>query len=155
MRIRRKKNTNLIGNSWWGRSKYAKEATQSGLGEEENDKSSDWVNVGIYSDSSSCLSGCVNDCVGTFLFGYDYYNGKGTAMDRLAETMTYTKLSCDANIININWSNADTEDISENNAGTATYGSDVRTPVKAQTIKGNTFRGWRFSAPEQTTTGGN
>ncbi|MBQ7409488.1 MAG: hypothetical protein IJV03_02900, partial [Alphaproteobacteria bacterium] len=60
---------------------------------------------------------------------------------------------CEANVININWYNADAEDISANNAGTATYGSDVRTPVKAQTIKGKTFKGWRFSKPTQTTTG--
>jgi hypothetical protein len=55
--------------------------------------------------------------------------------------------SCEANTIMINWSNADANDISANNAGTATYGSDVRTPVKAQTIKGKTFKGWRFSKP--------
>ncbi len=58
--------------------------------------------------------------------------------------------TCEANIININWYNADAADISANNAGTATYDSDIRTPVKAQTIKGKTFRGWRFSKPEQT-----
>jgi hypothetical protein len=57
---------------------------------------------------------------------------------------------CEANVININWSDASAADISANNAGTATYGEDVRTPVKAATKKGQTFRGWRFSAPEQT-----
>jgi hypothetical protein len=146
----RELNTNLIGNSCWCRIKYAREATESVLGEKENDKSSDWVNVGIYSDSSSCLSDCVNNCTGTFLFGYDYYNNKGTAMDRLVETMTYTKLSCDANTININWLGADDEDITANNAGTAKYDGDIRTPVKAQTIKGKTFKGWRFSKPTET-----
>ena len=57
--------------------------------------------------------------------------------------------TCEANTITITWSNADANDISANNAGTATYGSDVRTPVKAQTIKGKTFKGWRFSKPTQ------
>ena len=57
--------------------------------------------------------------------------------------------SCEANIININWTGADANDISANNAETTTYGSDVRTPVKAQTIKGKTFKGWRFSKPTQ------
>jgi hypothetical protein len=57
---------------------------------------------------------------------------------------------CEANTITINWSDASAADISANNAGTATYGSDVRTPVKAQTIKGKTFKGWRFSKPETT-----
>jgi hypothetical protein len=57
---------------------------------------------------------------------------------------------CEANVININWSDASQTDIDANNAGTATYGSDVRTPVKAQTIKGKTFKGWRFSKPTET-----
>ncbi len=57
---------------------------------------------------------------------------------------------CEANVININWNDVDPEYAGQNNEGTATYGSDVRTPVKAQTIKGKTFKGWRFSKPEQT-----
>ena len=61
-----------------------------------------------------------------------------------------TLASCEANTITIHWDDASQTDIDANNAGTATYGSDVRTPVKAQTKKGKTFRGWRFSAPEQT-----
>ncbi len=66
----------------------------------------------------------------------------------------YIDYMCDANTININWLGADDEDISANNAGSAKYDGDIRTPVKAQTIKGKTFRGWRFSKP-QTTTGNN
>jgi hypothetical protein len=57
---------------------------------------------------------------------------------------------CEANTITIHWSDAAQTDIDANNAGTATYGSDVRTPVKAATKKGQTFKGWRFSKPAQT-----
>jgi hypothetical protein len=62
---------------------------------------------------------------------------------------------CEANVININWNDVDPEYAGQNNEDTAVYGEDVRTPVKAATKKGKTFRGWRFSAPEQTTTGNN
>ena len=57
---------------------------------------------------------------------------------------------CDANTININWLGADDEDITANNAETVKYDGDIRTPVKAQTIKGKAFKGWRFSNPQTT-----
>ena len=59
---------------------------------------------------------------------------------------------CEANTITINWFDAETADITANNAGVATYDGDIRTPVKAKPYKGKTFKGWRFSKPEQTTT---
>ncbi|MBR5904295.1 MAG: hypothetical protein IKZ49_02045, partial [Alphaproteobacteria bacterium] len=59
-------------------------------------------------------------------------------------------LACSANTITINWSDVDPEYAGQNNENTVTYGSDVRTPVKAQTIKGKTFKGWRFSKPTTT-----
>jgi len=52
------------------------------------------------------------------------------------------------NTITINWDGADTEDITANNAGTCTYGGDIRTPVKAQHIPGQTFVGWTFDVAE-------
>ena len=55
--------------------------------------------------------------------------------------------SCTPNTITINWSGADAEDISANNAGQCTYGGDIRTPVKAQHIPGQTFVGWTFDVP--------
>ncbi|MBR5904492.1 MAG: hypothetical protein IKZ49_03080, partial [Alphaproteobacteria bacterium] len=54
---------------------------------------------------------------------------------------------CEANTITINWTDASSADISANNAGVATYGEDVRTPVKATTKPGQRFKGWRFVAP--------
>ena len=52
---------------------------------------------------------------------------------------------CEANVIQISWGGADEADIIANNAGTCTYGGDVRTPVKAQHIPGMTFVGWRVA----------
>lgn len=113
--------------------------------------SSAWVAIPGTSTSTyeSCMSFCVFDCA------FDV--GSGTAfggdapwykalMDSFGETLSV----CDANKIKINWTGADAKDISDNNAGIATYNEDIRTPVKAQTIKGKTFRGWRFSNPQTT-----
>ena len=51
---------------------------------------------------------------------------------------------CDPNVITITWVGADAADVAANNAGTMTYGGDIRTPVKAQHQKGKVFIGWRF-----------
>ncbi len=55
---------------------------------------------------------------------------------------------CTANTINITWDNANTADITANNAGSVTYGGDIRTPRKAQHINGKIFVGWTFNNPE-------
>ena len=55
---------------------------------------------------------------------------------------------CVPNVITINWSGADAEDITANNAGTCTYDGDIRTPVKAIHIPGKTFVGWIFDVAE-------
>ena len=69
---------------------------------------------------------------------------------------------CDGEIITIDWGymNCPTEYITydeygnsgcsvdvvrDNNADYAIYGSDVRTPVKAEYRPGQVFRGWRFN----------
>ncbi len=100
------------------------------------------------------VSGCANSCA-DYCASYMRGANSGNLAYRAAVfgSIESSPAMCEANTITINWSNADAADISANNAGTATYGSDVRTPVKAQTIKGKTFRGWRFSKPQQTTTG--
>ena len=53
---------------------------------------------------------------------------------------------CVANVINITWDNASGDDIAANDAGTVTYGGDIRTPKKAQHINGKIFVGWTFNA---------
>ncbi len=54
---------------------------------------------------------------------------------------------CDANVISVTWDHADTADITANNAGTVTYGGDIRTPKRAQHINGKIFTGWTFDTP--------
>ena len=111
--------------------------------------SSPWVFNGGYGAAVNCANGCVTDCAIYMHNTNSNYLALRAALVGSA-TGTGSLASCEANEITINWYNADAEDISANNAGTATYGSDVRTPVKAQTIKGKTFKGWRFSKPQQT-----
>ena len=93
--------------------------------------------------SELCAYACSNDLGGSSVNTRAFR----TAMFGLYPS---SQAMCEANVININWSDASQTDIDANNAGTATYGEDVRTPVKAATKKGKTFRGWRFSTPEQT-----
>ncbi len=112
--------------------------------------SSVWV-FGVDLDSASyCARDCSYRCSNYMRSDdSDYLVLRAEVLDSVTGFQS-EPASCEANVININWYNADANDISANNAGTATYGSDVRTPVKAQTIKGKTFKGWRFSKPEQT-----
>ncbi len=118
---------------------------------------SPWVfynSYNSYNSASNCADSCARACV-SGMNNSDPTNLAFRAALVGSATGTGGLASCEANTITINWSDASAADISANNAGTATYGSDVRTPVKAATKKGKTFRGWRFSAPEQTTTGNN
>ncbi len=111
---------------------------------------SPWVfvtrNNGGPMNESECSSMCARHCA------FDTKGGNNGLKftNALLSTVEPSLATCEANTITINWSDASAADISANNAGTATYGEDVRTPVKAATKKGQTFRGWRFSAPEQT-----
>ena len=65
-----------------------------------------------------------------------------TAIYGAFEQMTNT--TCEANTINITWSDADQADIDANNAGACEYDGDIRTPVKAIKKPGKTFKGWKF-----------
>ncbi len=114
--------------------------------------SAPWVYL---SNPDGCANQCVSVCAQFIAGPVSFFDMQANYRRIVFENIEPTLASCDANIININWTGADAEDISANNAGTATYDSDIRTPVKAQTIKGKTFKGWRFSKPQQTTTGNN
>ncbi len=52
--------------------------------------------------------------------------------------------TCSANTISINWTGATPEAVSANNAGTCTYGGDIRTPQSVTPVPGKTFKGWTF-----------
>jgi hypothetical protein len=109
--------------------------------------SSPWVFRSHTGDASHCASDCASVCASDMRSTGYYYLAERAA---LLGSVQSSPATCEANTITINWSDAAQTDIDANNAGTATYGEDVRTPVKAATKKGKTFRGWRFSAPEQT-----
>ena len=111
--------------------------------------SAPWVYHYEYDDDDDCELGCAQSCAQYMLGTASYYLAFRAAMLGSVTSGGSGTATCEANTITITWSNADANDISANNAGTATYGSDVRTPVKAQTIKGKTFKGWRFSKPTQ------
>ena len=108
--------------------------------------SSSWLFSLGYNDALSCASACADRCArpssgpssNLIIFRTALF---GTVAPGLA--------SCEANTITINWNGTTQEAINANNAGTATYGSDVRTPVSATPVKGKTFKGWRFSKPQQ------
>ncbi len=55
--------------------------------------------------------------------------------------------ACNANVISITWADASAEDIAANEAGTVTYGGDIRTPRKAVHKPGKIFTGWTFVNP--------
>ncbi len=99
----------------------------------------------------NCDSTCARICSGNFASNTYTFDGndrryKGAVLDKVP----FGPATCEANTITINWNDVDPEYAGQNNENTAVYGEDVRTPVKAATKKGQTFRGWRFSKPEQT-----
>ena len=108
--------------------------------------SSPWVFREVVNYGGGCADYCANRCAYGMGDGYSTLTFRAVVFG----SAIGGGLTCEANTITINWSDASQTDIDANNAGTATYGSDVRTPVKATTKKGKTFRGWRFSKPETT-----
>ena len=112
--------------------------------------SSSWVflsgHYAVDDDPSYCASSCAHDCA---------YELRGTDSSFLAfrgavlGAISTSLASCEANTITINWTGTSETEINANNAGTATYGSDIRTPRSATPVPGKTFTGWRFSAPQQ------
>ncbi len=106
--------------------------------------SSPWVFAGNTSSALDCAVNCT---------GYCMDNMRSTNSNQLAfraallGAIESSPAMCEANTITINWNDVDPATAGQNNENTAVYGGDVRTPVKAQTKKGKTFKGWRFSAP--------
>ena len=99
----------------------------------------------------ACTQCPVNSyCVGgTFNFNENINQGIVACDNGYHSSVGASNVSdCIANVITINWSGADTEDILANNAGQCTYGGDIRTPVKAQHVPGMTFVGWTFDITE-------
>ena len=97
-----------------------------------------WVFSNDWGSAADCASYCAQGCARS-LRGDD-------GMPRGFRAAVFGSLgidfggTCAANDITINWTDA--EEIGD--AGMCKYGGDIKTPVKAVTKKGKTFKGWRF-----------
>jgi len=100
----------------------------------------------VFYDHADCDDLCAMHCFYA-LQGDGSTNGYERFRNTLFGLVTPEPASCEANTINITWNDASAADIEANDAGTATYGGDIRTP-RAATIKpGKVFVGWKFSKP--------
>ncbi len=142
--------SNLTDETGTGKNCYCQLDSYTTAGGDTTALSAPWVFRNAEDGADDCADDCTDVCALSLQSGYSSALAFRAAVFGSIES---SPAMCEANTITINWSNADAADVTANNAGTATYGSDVRTPVKAQTIKGKTFKGWRFSKPTQTTTG--
>ena len=108
-----------------------------------------WVFGIDQSSAGTCASGCASTCASALASTSTPYINARAALFRSVQPQTTSDM-CIANTITITWSDTDLADVTANEAGTVTYGGDVRTPVKAQTKKGKTFAGWLFSTTAPT-----
>lgn len=96
-----------------------------------------WVFVPGRGPGPGCEYDCALRCAG-FMFNNNIQAAMFDSID-----ISYGSI-CEANTINITWSDADQADIDANNAGVCEYDGDIRTPVKAIKKPGKTFKGWKF-----------
>ena len=115
-------------------------------GEKSSVAAAPWVFLNDGGSASVCASNCALDCAyGLHNGGVDDRVFRGAVFGSLGASSAGT---CDANEISITWTDADPADVSANNAGMCTFGGDIRTPVKATTKPGKTFKGWKFGKAE-------
>lgn len=101
-----------------------------------------WVFSSGFVSADNCADHCVAYCAINLRSGVADSGGfRAAVFGSLGASSAGT---CEANEISITWTNADPADVSANNAGVCTYDGDIRTPVKAETKPGKTFKGWRF-----------
>ena len=103
-----------------------------------------WVFNTTCSNHTACTLTCIKFCAETVYGSYGENNDIFRAALFGAKSFVEGG-TCEANEISIKWTDATPDDIAANNAGMCTYGGDIRTPVKAATIPGKTFKGWKFS----------
>jgi hypothetical protein len=107
--------------------------------------------------ATSCYRGCTASDVAhaatvTGIVKYNPYTQGDGATTCIAKTCVngyhVNVDTCQANTINITWYGASSSAINANNAGTATYDGDIRTPQSANTVSGKRFVGWKFTATQ-------
>ena len=96
--------------------------------------------VFVIEGSGDCVDQCTNICIDSVAesgnYRFELFNVVAAA----------GAPSCEANTIQITWADASAEDIAANDAGSVTYGGDIRTPKKAVHKPGKIFTGWIFNA---------
>ena len=114
-------------------------------GEKTPVTSAPWV-LSSAGTADSCAPSCAAQCGRLFrgrdssVNQYNYAFGAAVLGSLGAKTVGV----CVANEISITWADADPADVAANNAGVCTYDGDIRTPAKAITKPGKTFKGWKF-----------
>ena len=105
---------------------------------------SPWVRIGTdITDADECVIACAE-----YMADATNYDFRSTL---IKATVSDEHTSCVANTIEVIWRGTTKADIDANDAGTVTYGGDIRTPVKAdesQIPAGYRFKGWKFSSTE-------
>ncbi|MBO5663123.1 MAG: hypothetical protein J6S12_04685, partial [Alphaproteobacteria bacterium] len=104
--------------------------------------SAPWVFRGDRNSADDCAYRCAYDCARNLRDGDKDWRAYQAAMYGMLGTRTVGV--CAANEISITWADADPADGAANNAGVCTYDGDIRTPTKAITKPGKTFKGWKF-----------
>lgn len=102
---------------------------------------SPWV---YYGELTANLNDCANACA-EVMFG----NTADDLYFRHALAENVKAASCQPSVITINWSDTTTEEINANQARTAIYGGDIRTPRSANPVEGKIFKGWEFVSDTQ------
>ncbi len=103
--------------------------------------SAPWVFNHNYGSASTCASDCASGCVNNLYGGGSSLAFRAGVFNSIPAGVA----SCDANEISITWADASAEDIAANDAGSVTYGGDIRTPKKAVHKPGKIFTGWTFN----------
>ena len=105
---------------------------------------SKWAYAGAVTSLGNCAKECKNLVGGTTYADLAFVHA-------LFNTVTgYNPAGCTPNTITINWGGTTAAEINANQAGTAMYGGDVRTPRSATPVPGKIFMGWEFtSSPNQ------
>lgn len=101
-----------------------------------------WVFDDDVGSAGDCASDCAYFCASRLR--NDYVDNRAFRAAVFGSRGALAAGTCEANEISITWTDAAPEDVAANNAGMCTYGGDIRTPVKAATIPGKTFKGWKF-----------
>ncbi len=117
--------------------------TQSGQSGQVTVTSAPWVFRFDNGSAGDCANNCADDCA--YNLQADRADARAFRAAVLGSLGRRTVGVCAANEISITWADADPADVAANNAGVCTYDGDIRTPVKAISKPGKTFKGWTFS----------